>query len=145
MFAQVVEHPPGGRATTRVGHIGSAPPRTHRGALEDLREVIGVLRAVPADDDQADGVPERPQPTLVDLPMLPVRLARQFAQVEALLARTPPVQSGVFEGCEYRPSGAVLRGSLATLERRTSSEPVTARTQSVVSTTATRSPLASMS
>ena len=50
------------------------------GALDDLREVIGVLRAVradddrgdddPADDDRADGVPERPQPTLVDLPVL---------------------------------------------------------------------------
>ena len=46
------------------------------GALEDLREVIGVLRAVQADDDRADdhraddhradGMPERPQPTLVD-------------------------------------------------------------------------------
>jgi signal transduction histidine kinase len=40
------------------------------GALEDLREVIGVLRAVRGDDDRIDGVPERPQPTLVDLPML---------------------------------------------------------------------------
>ena len=40
------------------------------GALEDLREVIGVLRSARADDDRADGVPERPQPTLVDLPML---------------------------------------------------------------------------
>lgn len=38
------------------------------GALEDLREVIGVLRTVRADDD--DLVPEPPQPTLVDLPML---------------------------------------------------------------------------
>jgi signal transduction histidine kinase len=36
-------------------------------ALEDLREVIGVLRAAPAGADQ---VPERPQPTLVDLPEL---------------------------------------------------------------------------
>jgi signal transduction histidine kinase len=34
-------------------------------ALEDLREVIGVLRDDPEDDD-----PERPQPTLVDLPEL---------------------------------------------------------------------------
>jgi signal transduction histidine kinase len=34
-------------------------------ALEDLREVIGVLRDDPAGDD-----PERPQPTLVDLPEL---------------------------------------------------------------------------
>jgi signal transduction histidine kinase len=45
------------------------------GALEDLREVIGVLRAVRGDDDRggddrADGPPERPQPTLVDLPTL---------------------------------------------------------------------------
>jgi signal transduction histidine kinase len=41
-----------------------------QGALEDLREVIGVLRSTRADDDTADGVPEPPQPTLVDLPML---------------------------------------------------------------------------
>jgi signal transduction histidine kinase len=40
------------------------------GALEDLREVIGVLRSGRADDDRADGVPEKPQPTLVDLSML---------------------------------------------------------------------------
>jgi signal transduction histidine kinase len=40
------------------------------GALEDLREVIGVVRSNRADDDHADCVPEKPQPTLVDLPML---------------------------------------------------------------------------
>jgi signal transduction histidine kinase len=40
------------------------------GALEDLREVIGVLRSASIDDDSAEGVPERPQPTLVDLPTL---------------------------------------------------------------------------
>jgi signal transduction histidine kinase len=40
------------------------------GALEDLREVIGVLRTVRADDGQADDGSERPQPTLVDLPVL---------------------------------------------------------------------------
>jgi signal transduction histidine kinase len=40
------------------------------GALEDLREVIGVLRSGRAEDDQVDGVPERPQPTLADLPTL---------------------------------------------------------------------------
>jgi len=38
-------------------------------ALEDLREVIGMLRAH-RDDDRSDGRPERPQPTLVDLPDL---------------------------------------------------------------------------
>lgn len=34
-------------------------------ALQDLREVIGVLR-----DDSGDGAPERPQPSLTDLPAL---------------------------------------------------------------------------
>lgn len=34
-------------------------------ALQDLREVIGVLR-----DDAGDGAPERPQPSLTDLPAL---------------------------------------------------------------------------
>jgi signal transduction histidine kinase len=34
-------------------------------ALQDLREVIGVLR-----DDAGDGAPERPQPSLTDLPGL---------------------------------------------------------------------------
>ncbi len=38
-------------------------------ALEDLREVIGVLRADRAGDDM-DDAPDRPQPTLVDLPDL---------------------------------------------------------------------------
>ncbi len=39
-------------------------------ALEDLREVIGVLRAARAGVDRRDQAPERPQPTLVDLPDL---------------------------------------------------------------------------
>ncbi len=39
-------------------------------ALEDLRGVIGVLRADPVGDDWTDDAPERPQPTLVDLPEL---------------------------------------------------------------------------
>ncbi|GIH22853.1 two-component sensor histidine kinase [Acrocarpospora phusangensis] len=40
-------------------------------ALEDLREVIGMLRADRAGaDDRSDAAPERPQPTLADLPDL---------------------------------------------------------------------------
>ncbi|MDQ3714941.1 MAG: histidine kinase [Actinomycetota bacterium] len=39
---------------------------TAHGALEDLREVIGVLRAA-RDDDRAHGVPERPRASLADL------------------------------------------------------------------------------
>jgi signal transduction histidine kinase len=39
-------------------------------ALEDLREVIGVLRTDRVGADLSDRAPERPQPTLVDLPEL---------------------------------------------------------------------------
>jgi signal transduction histidine kinase len=39
-------------------------------ALEDLREVIGMLRADSVGVDRSDPAPERPQPTLVDLPDL---------------------------------------------------------------------------
>ena len=53
-----------------IAHAAGVIRSSAHGALEDLREVIGVLRAVRGDDDRADGVPERPQPTLVDLPML---------------------------------------------------------------------------
>lgn len=45
-------------------------------ALEDLREVIGMLRENPATDD-----PERPQPTLGDLPALVEQARRAGSQV----------------------------------------------------------------
>ena len=39
-------------------------------ALEDLREIIGMLRADRVRPDRSDQAPERPQPTLDDLPDL---------------------------------------------------------------------------
>ncbi len=39
-------------------------------ALEDLREVIGVLRVDRVGEDPTDQAPDRPQPSLVDLPEL---------------------------------------------------------------------------
>ncbi len=53
-----------------VARTAGAIRSNAHGALEDLREVIGVLRSTRVDDDSADGEPERPQPTLADLPML---------------------------------------------------------------------------
>jgi signal transduction histidine kinase len=62
-------------------------------ALEDLREVIGVLRADQTDTDRFDQAPERPQPTLVNLPELVdqsrragmrVRLECQVAELAAV-------------------------------------------------------------
>jgi signal transduction histidine kinase len=58
------------RPADEIGRAaGVIRDNAHR-ALEDLREVIGVLRADPAGDDWADDAPERPQPTLADLPEL---------------------------------------------------------------------------
>jgi signal transduction histidine kinase len=53
-----------------VARTAGAIRSNAHGALEDLREVIGVLRSARVDDNSADGEPERPQPTLADLPML---------------------------------------------------------------------------
>jgi hypothetical protein len=50
--------------------LGAACAESRHGALKDLREVIGALRSASVDDDSAEGVPERPQPTFVDLPTL---------------------------------------------------------------------------
>jgi signal transduction histidine kinase len=56
-------------------------------ALEELRAVIGVLRADPADHDWADhdgavGAPQRPQPTLADLPELAAEARQAGTRVE---------------------------------------------------------------
>ncbi|GCE02374.1 sensor histidine kinase [Embleya hyalina] len=58
-------------------------------ALEDLREVIGVLRAHP--DDDGDGEPERPQPVLNDLPALIEESRLAGATVDLDLANLPSV------------------------------------------------------
>jgi signal transduction histidine kinase len=62
------------------------------GALEDLREVIGMLRSARADDNPVEGVPERPQPTLVDLPML-IDESRKAGMYVALECNLPDLGS----------------------------------------------------
>jgi signal transduction histidine kinase len=87
-------------------------------ALEDLREVIGVLRA---GVDRSDETPERPQPTLADLPDLVdqsrragmrVRLDWQtdaLAAVPAGVGRSAYriVQEGLTNARKYAPDGEV--------------------------------------
>jgi len=87
-------------------------------ALEDLREVIGVLRA---GVDRSDETPERPQPTLADLPDLvdqsrragmTVRLDCQtdaLAAVPAGVGRSAYriVQEGLTNARKYAPDGEV--------------------------------------
>jgi signal transduction histidine kinase len=97
-------------------------------ALEDLREVIGVLRADPADDQRADGPPQRPQPTLVDLPELvdqsrqagmPIVLDCTVADLAAVPATTGRaayriVQEGLTNARKHAPDAevsVVVRGA----------------------------------
>ncbi|HYZ28169.1 MAG TPA: histidine kinase [Thermoleophilaceae bacterium] len=88
---------------------------TAHSALEDLREVIGVLRA--AGDDAG---PERPQPTLADIPALveecraagmEIRLRFEAATDEApvALGRTAyrVVQEGLTNARKHAPAAAV--------------------------------------
>lgn len=69
LHAGALELRSGGQADEIARAAGVIRDTAHQ-ALEDLREVIGVLRADPAGDDWADDAPERPQPTLADLPQL---------------------------------------------------------------------------
>ena len=69
LHAGALELRPDGPADEIALAAGVIRDSAHQ-ALEDLREVIGVLRADRAGDDWADDAPERPQPTLADLPEL---------------------------------------------------------------------------
>ena len=87
-------------------------------ALEDLREVIGVLRT---GVDRSDETPERPQPTLADLPDLvdqsrragmPVRLDWQTDALSAVPAGVGRsayriVQEGLTNARKHAPDGEV--------------------------------------
>jgi len=69
LHAGALELRPDGPADEIARAAGVIRDSAHQ-ALEDLREVIGVLRADRAGDDWADDAPQRPQPTLADLPEL---------------------------------------------------------------------------
>lgn len=109
-------------------------------ALQDLREVIGVLR-----DDTGDPAPERPQPSLTDLPAL-IEESRQagmavdldnrladLSDVPAIVGRSAyrTVQEGLTNARKHAPGATVhvlLDGSMGkalTIEVR---NPLTAST-----------------
>jgi signal transduction histidine kinase len=76
-----------------VGRAAGVIRASAHEALEDLRAVIGVLREGPG----ADGAPERPQPTLADLPALieESRAAGMRLSFSSLLAADAVVPDGV--------------------------------------------------
>jgi signal transduction histidine kinase len=65
LHAGALEYAPGASPEEVARAAGVIRSAAHQ-ALEDLREVIGVLR----DGGDVDGAPERPQPTLADLDAL---------------------------------------------------------------------------
>lgn len=69
LHAGALELRPDGPADEIARAAGVIRDSAHQ-ALEDLREVIGVLRADRAGDDWAEDAPQGPQPTLIDLPEL---------------------------------------------------------------------------
>ncbi|MEV0384421.1 histidine kinase [Nonomuraea sp. NPDC050643] len=70
LHAGALEFRPDAPAAEIARAAGAIRTNAHL-ALQDLREVIGVLRhSAPGGNDGDDPVPDRPQPTLADLPTL---------------------------------------------------------------------------
>jgi hypothetical protein len=74
-------------------------------ALEELREVIGVLRADRAGDDWADDAPNRPQPTLADLAELADESRRAGVRVRLECRVADPAAVPVAVGRSALPLG----------------------------------------
>ncbi|HET6529169.1 MAG TPA: histidine kinase [Actinoplanes sp.] len=115
LHAGALEIRPDAAPAEVAGAAGVIRASAHQ-ALQDLREVIGVLR----DDMPSDGTPERPQPTIAELPALAeesraagmkVRLDEQLpdAEVPAVTGRTAYriVQEGLTNARKHAP-GAVV-------------------------------------
>jgi signal transduction histidine kinase len=66
LHAGALELRPGAPPEEIAGAAGIIRENAYR-ALEDLREIIGMLRSDRTGDDPSGDAPERPQPTLVDL------------------------------------------------------------------------------
>ncbi|MFK4186330.1 sensor histidine kinase [Streptomyces sparsogenes] len=77
-------------------------------ALQDLREVIGVLRAPESDAD--GGPPDRPQPTLADLPRL-VEESRRAGMRVTLSDETGVTGPGSRPGTGIGPGTAAVPGA----------------------------------
>ncbi len=102
LHAGALELRPDGPADEIARAAGVIRDNAHR-ALEDLRGVIGVLRADRADDDWANDAPQRPQPTLGDLPDLvdESRRAGMHIRLESTVADPAAVPVAVGR-CAYR-------------------------------------------
>jgi signal transduction histidine kinase len=115
LHAGALEIRPDASADEVAGAAGVIRASAHQ-ALQDLREVIGVLRA----DTGQESDPERPQPTIADLPALAdesraagmrvrLELAVAAGDVPALTGRTAYriVQEALTNARKHAPGAAV--------------------------------------
>jgi signal transduction histidine kinase len=117
LHAGALEYASSGASPEEVARAAGVIRSAAHQALEDLREVIGVLR----DDDTRNGAPERPQPTLADLDALleesraagmrvrSVRVPAASADVPASVGRSAyrVVQEGLTNARKHAPGCAV--------------------------------------
>ncbi|WP_239103255.1 sensor histidine kinase [Microbispora corallina] len=114
LYAGGLEFRPDAPAADISRAAGAIRSSAHQ-ALEDLREVIGVLRGGPE-----DAVPERPQPTLTDVPELVAECRRAGMEIELAMpepAAEPPgglgrnayriIQEGLTNARKHAPGSAV--------------------------------------
>ncbi|MFF4776140.1 sensor histidine kinase [Microtetraspora fusca] len=120
LHAGALEYSPGA-PPEQIQRAASAIRTSAHQALQDLREVIGVLRQAPE-----DARPERPQPTLADLPAL-VEESRQAGMDVTLdlvepapSAPTPPEALG-------RNAYRIVQEALTNARKHAPGAPVTVR------------------
>lgn len=125
-YAGALEYRPDAPEAQRVEAAGVIRSSVHQ-ALEDLREVIAVLRDDPAEDTGEGGT--RPQPTLADVPDLVAECTRAGMQITVTdqTEEAPPstisragyriVQEGLTNARKHAPGAPVdltLAGSAGT-------------------------------
>ncbi|WP_433224867.1 sensor histidine kinase [Microtetraspora malaysiensis] len=120
LHAGALEYSPGA-PPEQIQRAASAIRTSAHQALQDLREVIGVLRQAPE-----DARPERPQPTLADLPAL-VEESRQAGMDVALDLVEPAPPAPAPPGALGRNAYRIVQEALTNARKHARGAPVTVR------------------
>ncbi|MGI5487396.1 sensor histidine kinase [Microtetraspora malaysiensis] len=120
LHAGALEYTPGA-PPEQIQRAASAIRTSAHQALQDLREVIGVLRQAPE-----DARPERPQPTLADLPAL-VEESRQAGMDVALDLVEPAPSAPPPPEALGRNAYRIVQEALTNARKHARGAPVTVR------------------